>query len=91
MLIIKAYFLTVIATMISEMWVVARADIIELPRNQYQTLCTIISSFLPLGNIIVLIANVRLIFMKRKNFIVNYLYNKLGADEVEIKDNEEEE
>ena len=93
MLIIKAYFLTVIATMISEMWVVARADIIGLPRNQCQTLCTIVVSFLPLGNIIALIGNIMMIFMKRRNFIVNYLYNKLGADEVEVipKDNEEEE
>ena len=93
MLIIKAYFLTVIATMISEMWVVARADIIGLPRNQRQTLCTIISSFLPAGNVIVLLANIRLIFMKRKNFIVNYLYAKLDVDEVKVipKDNEEEE
>ena len=33
MLIIKAYLFIVIATMISEMWVVARADIIGLPRN----------------------------------------------------------
>ena len=93
MLIIKAYFLTVIATMISEMWVVARADIIGLPRNQCQTLCTIISSFLPVGNVIVLLGNIIMIFMKRKNFIINYLYNKLGADEVTVTpaDDEEEE
>ena len=90
MLIIKAYFLTVIATMISEMWVVARADIIGLPRNQCQTLCTIISSFLPLGNIIVLIANVRLIFMKRENFIINYLYAKLDVDEIRYEVNKKE-
>ena len=93
MLIIKAYLFIVIATMISEMWVVARADIIGLPRNQCQTLCTIISSFLPAGNVIVLLANVRLIFMKRENFIINYLYAKLDVDEVKVipKDNEEEE
>lgn len=91
MLIIKAYFLTVIATMISEMWVVARADIIGLPRNEHQTLCTIISSFLPAGNIIVLLGNIIMIFMKRKNFIVNYLYNKLDVDEVKIEEKDEEE
>ena len=93
MLIIKAYFFIVIATMISEMWVVARADIIRLPRSQHQTLCTIISSFLPAGNVIVLLANIRLIFMKRENFIINYLYAKLDVDEVKVipKDNEEEE
>ena len=93
MLIIKAYLFIVIATMISEVWVVARADIIGLPRNQSQTLCTIVVSFLPLGNIIALIGNIIMIFMKRKEFIVNYLYNKLGADEVKVipKDNEEEE
>lgn len=91
MLIIKAYFLTVIATMISEMWVVARADIIGLPRNQSQTLCTIISSFLPLGNLIVLIANIRLIFMKKMDFIVTYLYTKLDVDEVEIRDLDDKE
>ena len=92
MLTIKAYFFIVIATMISEMWVVARADIIGLPRNQCQTLCTIISSFLPAGNVIVLIANIRLIFMKKMDFIVTYLYTKLGADEVEVeKINEDEE
>ena len=90
MLIIKAYFLTVIATMISEMWVVARADIIGLPRNQCQTLCTIISSFLPLGNLIVLIANIRLIFMKKMDFIVTYLYTKLGADKVEVEEIEKD-
>ena len=93
MLIIKAYFFIVIATMISEMWVVARADIIGLPRNQCQTLCTIISSFLPAGNVIVLIANIKLIFMKRNDFITAYLYAKLDVDEVKVipKDNEEEE
>ena len=94
MLIIKAYLFIVIATMISEMWVVARADIIGLPRNQCQTLCTIISSFLPAGNVIVLLANVRLIFMKRENFIINYLYAKLDVDgirdEVNRKEKDEE-
>ena len=95
MLIIKAYLFIVIATMISEMWVVARADIIRLPRKQHQTLCTIISSFLPAGNVIVLLANIRLIFMKRENFIVNYLYAKLEVDgirdEVNRKEKDEEE
>ena len=95
MLIIKAYFLTVITTMISEMWVVARADIIGLPRNQCQTLCTIFSSFLPLGNVIVLLANVKLIFMKRNDFITAYLYAKLDVDgirdEVNRKEKDEEE
>ena len=90
MLIIKAYLFIVIATIISEIWVVARADIIGLPRNQCQTLCTIISSFLPLGNIIVLIANVRLIFMKRENFIINYLYAKLDVDEIRYEVNKKE-
>ena len=91
MLIIKAYFFIVIATMISEMWVVARADIIGLPRNQCQTLCTIISSFLPAGNVIVLLANIRLIFMKKTDFIVTYLYTKLGADKVEVEEIEKDE
>ena len=93
MLIIKAYLFIVIATMISEMWVVARADIIGLPRNQHQTFCTIFCSFLPAGNVIVLLANIRLIFMKRKNFIINYLYAKLDVDEVKIEeiDKDEEE
>ena len=90
MLIIKAYFLTVIATMISEMWVVARADIIGLPRNQCQTLCTIISSFLPAGNVIVLIANIKLIFMKRNDFITAYLYAKLDVDEIRYEVNKKE-
>ena len=91
MLIIRAYLFIVIATMIREMWVVARADIIGLPRNQHQTLCTIISSFLPAGNVIVLLANIRLIFMKRENFIINYLYAKLDVDEVKIEEKDEEE
>ena len=91
MLIIKAYFFIVIATMISEMWIVARADIIGLPRNQSQTLCTIISSFLPAGNVIVLLGNIIMIFMKRKQFIINYLYNKLGADEVKVEEIEKDE
>ena len=91
MLIIKAYFFIVIATMISEMWVVSRADIIRLPRSQHQTLCTIISSFLPAGNVIVLLANIRLIFMKRENFIINYLYAKLDVDEIKIEEKDEEE
>ena len=95
MLIIKAYLFIVIATMISEMWVVARADIIGLPRNKCQTLCTIFSSFLPAGNVIVLLANVRLMFMKRENFIINYLYAKLDVDgirdEVNRKEKDEEE
>ena len=95
MLIIKAYLFIVIATMISEMWVVARADIIGLPRNQHQTLCTIISSFLPAGNVIVLLANVRLIFMKKMDFITTYLYVKLDVDkirdEVNMKEKDKEE
>ena len=91
MLIIKAYFFIVIATMISEMWVVARADIIGLPRNQCQTLCTIFCSFLPLGNIVALIANIKLAFMKREEFIISYLYAKLDVDEVKIEEKDEEE
>ena len=91
MLIIKAYLFIVIATMISEMWVVARADIIGLPRNQSQALCTIFCSFLPLGNIITLIANVKLIFMKREEFIVSYLYVKSNAEKAEIEEKDEEE
>ena len=91
MLIIKAYFLTVIATMISEMWVVARADIIGLPRNQHQTLCTIFCSFLPAGNVIALIANIKLAFMKREDFIISYLYAKLDVDEIKIEEKDEEE
>ena len=91
MLIIKAYFFIVIATMISEMWVVARADITGLPRNQHQTLCTIFCSFLPAGNVIALIANIKLAFMKRENFIINYLYAKLDVDEVKIEEKDEEE
>ena len=90
MLIFKAYLFIVIAAMISEMWVVARADIIGLPRNQHQTLCTIFCSFLPAGNVIVLLANIRLIFMKRENFIINYLYAKLDVDEVKIEEKDEE-
>ena len=91
MLIIKAYLFIVIATMISEMWVVARADIIGLPRNQHQTFCTIFCSFLPAGNVIMLLANIKLAFMKRENFIINYLYAKLDVDEVKIKEKDEEE
>ena len=95
MLIIKAYLFIVIATMISEMWVVARADIIGLPRNQHQTLCTIFCSFLPAGNVIALIANIKLAFMKREDFIISYLYAKLDVDgirdEVNRKEKDEEE
>ena len=95
MLIIKAYLFIVIATMISEMWVVARADIIGLPRNQHQTLCTIFCSFLPAGNVIALIANIKLAFMKREDFIISYLYAKLDVDEirdeVNMKEKDEEE
>ena len=90
MLIIKAYFLTVITTMISEMWVVARADIIGLPRNQHQTLCTIFCSFLPAGNVIALIANIKLAFMKRNDFITAYLYAKLDVDEIRYEVNKKE-
>ena len=95
MLIFKAYLFIVIATMISEMWVVARADIIGLPRNQHQTLCTIFCSFLPAGNVIALIANIKLAFMKREEFIISYLYAKLDVDgirdEVNRKEKDEEE
>ena len=94
MLIIKAYLFIVIATMISEMWVVARADIIGLPRNQCQTLCTIFCSFLPAGNVIALIANIKLAFMKRNDFITAYLYAKLDVDgirdEVNMKEKDKE-
>ena len=90
MLIIKAYLFIVIATMISEMWVVARADIIGLPRNQCQTLCTIFCSFLPAGNVIALIANIKLAFMKREDFIISYLYAKLDVDEIRIEEKDEE-
>ena len=91
MLIIRAYLFIVIATMISEMWVVARADIIGLPRNQHQTLCTIFCSFLPAGNVIALIANIKLAFMKREDFIISYLYAKLDVDEIRIEEKDEEE
>ena len=90
MLIIRAYLFIVIATMISEMWVVARADIIGLPRNKCQILCTIFSSFLPAGNVIALIANIKLAFMKRNDFITAYLYAKLDVDEIRYEVNKKE-
>lgn len=90
MLIIRAYLFIVIATMISEMWVVARADIIGLPRNQHQTLCTIFCSFLPAGNVIMLLANIKLAFMKREEFITSYLYAKLDVDQIRDEVNRKE-
>ena len=85
MLIIRAYLFTVVITMISEMIVVARSQWVGLPMHNHQLLCTIFSSFLPLGNLIVLTANVKLMFMNRTDFIVNFVFAKDMEDEVEIR------
>ena len=94
MLIIRAYLFTVVATMISEMIVVARSQLAGLPMHKHQLLCTIFSSFLPLGNLIVLTGNVIMMFMNRTDFIVNFVFAKDLDDQVEIryeKDDEGEE
>ena len=76
MLIIRAYLFTVVLTMISEMIVVARSQLVGLPMHNHQLLCTIFSSFLPLGNLIVLTGNVIMMFMNRTDFIVNFIFAK---------------
>ena len=85
MFIIKAYLFTVVATMISEMIVVARSQLAGLPMHKHQLLCTLFSSFLPLGNLIVLTGNVIMMFMNRTDFIVNFVFAKDMEDEVEIR------
>ena len=85
MFIIKAYLFTVVITMISEMIVVARSQLAGLPMHKHQLLCTIFSSFLPLGNLIVLTGNVIMMFMNRADFIVNFVFAKDMEDEVEIR------
>ncbi|MGM9544459.1 MAG: hypothetical protein ACI3T9_05695 [Romboutsia timonensis] len=85
MLIIRAYLFTVAATMVSEMIVVARSQWVGLPMKKHQLLCTLMSSFLPLANLIVLTANARLTFMNRTDFIINFIFAKDMEEEFDIR------
>ena len=88
-MIFKIYLGTVAVTLLSEMLVTAKAQLKGFGLMNYQLLCTIICSSLPLANLVVLFSNIQMLFMKNDNFIVNYLYIKRSIDE--LSENKEDE
>ena len=90
-LVFRIYSLTVAVTLLLEMLTTARAQIHGVPLGDNELLNTIISSALPLLNLVIAFDNLILLFRGRTNFILRYMYVRGRLDEVTIENDKEED
>ena len=90
-LIFRIYSLTVAVTLLLEMLTTARAQIHGIPLGDNELLNTIISSALPLLNLVIAFDNLTMLFNGKTKFILRYMYVRNRLDEVTIIKNKDEE
>ena len=87
---LRFYLLTVAATLLSQILTTARAQIHGIPLGNNELLNTIISSALPLLNLVIAFDNLTMLFNGRTKFIFRYMYVRNRLDEINIVDDKEE-
>ena len=90
-MIFKVYATTVAVTLLLEMLTTARAQIHGVPLGDNELLNTIISSALPLLNLVIAFDNLTMLFNGRTKFILRYMYVRNRLDEIKIVDDKEED
>ena len=91
MLVFRVYAATVAVTLLLEMLATARAQIHGIPLGNDELLHAIISSALPLLNLIIAFDNLTMLFNSRTKFILRYMYVRNRLDEIKIVDDKEED
>ena len=88
---LRFYLLTVAATLLSQMLTTARAQIHGIPLGDNELLNTIISSALPLLNLVIAFDSLEMLFRGRTKFIYKYMFMRDRLDEITIIKDEEED
>ena len=90
-LIFRIYSLTVAVTLLLEMLTTARAQIHGIPLGDNELLNTIISSALPLLNLVIAFDNLTMLFNGKTKFILRYMYVRNRLGEIKIVDDKEDD
>ena len=90
-MIFRVYAATVAVSLLLEMLTTARAQIHGIPLGDNELLNTIISSALPLLNLVIAFDNLTMLFNGRTKFILRYMFVRDRMDEIKIVDNEEDD
>ena len=91
MLIFRVYAATVAVTLLLEMLATARAQINDIPLGDDELLHAIISSALPLLNLVIAFDNLTMLFSGRTKFILRYMFVRSRLDEITIIKDENKE
>ena len=90
-LMFRVYAATVAATLLLEMLTTARAQIHGIPLGDNELLNTIISSALPLLNLVIAFDNLTMLFSGRTKFILRYMFVRDRLDEIRIENDKEDD
>ena len=90
-MIFRVYAATVAVTLLSQMLTTARAQIHGIPLGDNELLNTIISSALPLLNLVIAFDNLTMLFSGRTKFILRYMFIRDRLDEIRIENDKEDD
>ena len=90
-LVFRIYSATVAVTLLLEMLATARAQIHGIPLGDDELLHAIISSALPLLNLVIAFDNLTMLFNGRTKFILRYMFVRGRLNEIEMVDDKEED
>ena len=91
-LVFRVYAATVAVTLLSQMLTTARAQIHGILLGDDELLHAIISSALPLLNLVIAFDNLIMLFRSKPQFILRYMFVRSRLDEITIiKDENKEE
>ena len=90
-LVFRVYLATVAVTLLLEMLTTARAQIHGVSLGNNELLNTIISSALPLLNLVIAFDNLTMLFNGRTKFILRYMYVRNRLGEIKIIDDKEDD
>ena len=91
MLVFRVYVATVAVTLLLEMLTTARAQIHGILLGDDELLHAIISSALPLLNLVIAFDNLTMLFSGRTKFILRYMYVRNRLDEIKMGNDKEED
>ena len=91
MLIFRVYAATVAVTLLLEMLTTLRSQIHGIPLGDNELLNTIISSALPLLNLVIAFDNLTMLFRSKRVFVIRYLFVRNRLGNVTLIKNEDEE
>ena len=91
MLVFRIYAATVAVTLLLEMLTTARAQIHGIPLGDNKLLNTIISSALPLLNLVIAFDNLTMLFNGRTKFILRYMFVRDRLGEIKMVDDKEDD